>query len=54
MVESKFNTFDILQKADKLKSHEIEDHKNNYINCLLKFWSKTPKTFIFIKKTLEK
>ena len=43
--------FDIIfTKADKLKSHEIEDHKNNYINCLLKFWSKTPKTFITSSK----
>ena len=43
----------IITKADKLKSHEIEDHKNNYINCLLKFWSKTPKIFITSSRTFK-
>ena len=43
--------FDIIfTKADKLKSHEIEDYKNSYINCLLKFWSKTPKIFVTSSK----
>ena len=43
--------FDIIfTKADKLKSYEIEDYKDRYINCLLKFWSKTPKIFISSSK----